>query len=319
LTAPILLTKTQPGEQVGTPSFSPAFLSGIWQTIGSSRNPLAIENVTFDDGRTRLGLLAVPLSWRDEPPVGLLLLISPQLLNLTDHQRLIVQALAGEAALIVQNSRLMVRLQYRAVLDERTRLAREIHDGLAQTLAFLKIQTAQMQHYLEQGKMERLEQALESNHQTLSEAYRDARLAIDNLRSVPETSTADWLVRISRDLQEASGMPVTVKRLEIERELPPTAQVQLIRIVQEVFNNIRKHSHAHAVVLEVWEEDVDFMLEILDDGIGFDPSRLELESHYGILGMQERAELLGAKLQLESHPDQGTRVRLEIPNGVREL
>ena len=85
-------------------------------------------------------------------------------------------------ALDAKNEELLEQLEYKAVLDERTRLAREIHDGLAQTLAFLKIEAARMQNYASKGEMDTVARTLQACHRTLSDAYLDARQAIDNLR-----------------------------------------------------------------------------------------------------------------------------------------
>lgn len=313
LASPILLPMVEPASSSGAESLTPAFLGGIWQSVQYSREPLALENLTLGEGRTHVTLLAVPLAWRDDAPVGLLLLGSQRPLNLSERQVLLVQTLAGEGALIVHNARLMVQVEYQAVLDERTRLAREIHDGLAQTLAFLKIQSAQMQYFLQQGRLERLQETLAASHQTLGEAYQDARQAIDNLRSLPETSTRVWLLRIARDFESSSGLLVDTSSVFVEHELPPTLQAQLIRIVQEALSNVRKHAHASRVILSVEQRGDTLVLEVRDDGLGFDPAQTAGEARYGLIGMRERAAMIGAELQVDAQPGAGTRVRLNLP------
>ena len=91
--------------------------------------------------------------------------------NFISRQKAILQTVAAQAALLVENERLIRSLEYKVVIQERARLAREIHDGLAQTLAFLKLQAAQMQSYLAQGDLARLSQILQDNYQALAEAY----------------------------------------------------------------------------------------------------------------------------------------------------
>jgi signal transduction histidine kinase len=318
LVSPILLPDVGPDDYSGAESLQPAFLSGIWQTLQHSREPLALESLAPGEVGTRVTLLAVPLAWRDAAPVGLLLLGSQRPLELSERQALLVQTLAGEAGLIVHNARLIVQVEYQAVVDERTRLAREIHDGLAQTLAFLKIQSAQMQYFLQQGRLDRLHETLAASHQTLGEAYQDARQAIDNLRSLPETSTRDWLLHIARDFEASSGLPVDSSSVCVEYELPPTLRAQLIRIVQEALSNVRKHAHASSVILSVEQHGDNLVLEVQDDGLGFDPARTGGEAHYGLIGMRERAAMIGAELEVEAQPGAGTRVRLHLPLPVGE-
>jgi two-component system nitrate/nitrite sensor histidine kinase NarX len=286
--------------------------------VAASREQLALENPGLGEEKARMALLVIPLAWRDEPPVGLLLLGSRRPLNLSEQQVSVVQTLAGEAALIVQNARLMVRVEYQAVVEERARVAREIHDGLAQTLAFLKIQAAQMQYYLEQGKFDRLEEALVASRQSLGEAYQEARQAIDNLRSLPETSTRDWLLRIAHDFESASGLQVDTSSLNVERELPPAVQAQLIRIIQEALSNVRKHARARRIVLSAAEVGDSLVIEVRDDGAGFDPAQAGAEDRYGLLGMRERAGMIGAEIGVESLRGSGTAVRLHLPLGERE-
>ena len=313
LTTPILISRVdQPVQGLLSP-LPDSFLFDIWKNIGASQEIITFENLGFGETSAHNAILAAPLSWRGGPAEGLLLLQSRLPLNPSERQRLMIQAVAGEAALIVQNSRLMMQVQYQSVLNERTRLAREIHDGLAQTLAFLKIQASQMKHYLENGKIDRLEEALSANYQTLTEAYRDIRLAIDDLRMQPETTTNDWLTRIFRDFETSSGVTVDATGLRIQGELSPTSQIQLIRIVQEALNNIRKHARANAVVINTYAREDFLILEIQDNGQGFDSSHLELASHYGILGMKERAGMLGGQLEINSQIGKGTQLKLIFP------
>jgi len=313
LSSPILLPFEGSGPDSRPVSLTPDFLGGIWQSVQSSGEALAFENLVSSGVKPRLSLLVVPLAWRDDAPVGLLLLGSQRPLKLSERQLLLMQTLAGEAALVVQNSSLMLRVEYQAVVDERARLAREIHDGLAQTLAFLKIQAAQMRYYLQQGRLDRLEETLAATHQTLGEAYQDARQSIDNLRSRPETSTRDWLLRISRDFESTSGLKVNVSPLAAVHELPPTVQAQLIRIVQEALSNIRKHAQATYVTLSLQELDDILVLEVRDDGLGFDLAHSGGDTRYGLIGMRERAAMIGADVEVETQPGSGTAVRLRLP------
>jgi two-component system nitrate/nitrite sensor histidine kinase NarX len=291
------------------------FIKDIWQSTLRSQQIISLEHVAVESDGARNVFLAVPLVWQTERPIGLLLLVSNEPLCLNDIQMLMLQTIAGEASLLIKDSRLLIQTEYQAVLDERTRLAREIHDGLAQTLAFLKIQSVQMQNYLRTGNLTKLDEFLSSNTKTLAAAYQDARQAIDNLRSVPEIATQEWLLRLAHDFSDATGIFVDVSQLKVPMSFPPTVQAQLIRIVQEAFSNIRKHAHAHKVSLIGYEHSDEIVLEIRDDGIGFEPGQIEMESRYGLVGMRERADMIGGEFQIISRQGKGTTIRISLPSG----
>lgn len=315
-----LLTVQRAEENNQTPLPESDFLDGLWQSALKSGHSISLENITLNDREMWKVLLAIPLTWQGSPPVGVLVLGSSAAQVFAPRQRVLLETLAAQAALLVENARLMVQVEYQAVVEERTRLAREIHDGLAQTLAFLKIQAAQMQNYLAQGEMEQLGSTLQANYRALSDAYLDARQAIDNLRRSPGSALKDWLQVVINDFEQASGLKV-----QIEDFLPatgvdfsPTTQAQLIRIVQEAFSNIRKHAQAQRVWLTFGIRENDFLLEVRDDGQGFDSSLTESRSRYGLRGMRERADSIGAEFQILSRPGEGTALSLALPINVKE-
>lgn len=212
----------------------------------------------------------------------------------------------------------MVQVEYQAVVDERARLAREIHDGLAQTLAFLKIQVAQMQNYLAHGELERLSSTLQSNYRTLSDAYLDARQAIDNLRRMPSSSLSGWIEQVGDDFEHSAGLKVDLSKFGLAVEFPPTVQAQLIRIVQEALNNVRKHANASSVQITGCQEGDEVLIQVSDNGVGFSPERVDVSVRYGLRGMQERAEMIGADFQIASRPGQGTIVSLRLLAPLKE-
>lgn len=211
------------------------------------------------------------------------------------------------------DARLLEELEYRAVLDERSRLAREIHDGLAQTLAFLKLEAARMQKYVTDGELEAVTQMLRACYKTLSDAYLDARQAIDDLRQAPTQSMEEWLRMTAEDFQSLTGIPVDVSTVSLRTALPPSTKAQLIRIVQEALTNIRKHAHACQVTISAFERGGEAVLEVRDNGAGFDVEQALSQAQFGLRSMRERAESIQASLQVDSAPGQGATVRLRVP------
>jgi two-component system nitrate/nitrite sensor histidine kinase NarX len=185
-------------------------------------------------------------------------------------------------------------------------------------MAYLKLQSAQMQSALRQGDLPRLEQMMKNNYQTLSEAYLDTRQAIDNLRITPQKGLATWLENLSTDFETAAGMQIKRSFAPLSHEIMPEIEAQLIRIVQEALSNIRKHAQAQRAWVTLREWEGDLILEIGDDGRGFFPEDVPLVSQYGLRGMRERAELIGADFQIISQPHQGTLVRLRLPLHLQE-
>jgi two-component system, NarL family, nitrate/nitrite sensor histidine kinase NarX len=282
---------------------------GISFSSGAGQNPPGLAS-----------LQAVPLI-SNQSPIGALLVGYKRPQTLNQRQLALLQTVAGQIALVVQNANHLAEIEYKAILGERTRLAREIHDGLAQTLGFLKLQAAQMQAYLERGEMDRLKQGIRLYYQTLSEAYHDARNAIDGLR-ISGSRLEEWLQQVVEEFQDnvdVQPLSVNVQCSYGQNQLPPEVQAQLIRIVQEALSNIRKHARAKNVYVACFEKNGDLLVEIQDDGQGFSAADVPRPSQHGLRGMRERAELIRADFQVISLPQQGTTIRISVPIKVEEI
>ncbi|MBT3189833.1 MAG: sensor histidine kinase [Anaerolineae bacterium] len=212
---------------------------------------------------------------------------------------------------------LLEQLEYQAVLNERTRLAREIHDGLAQTLAFLKMETARMQIHTSKGEIVLIDQALQACHQTLSDAYLDVRQSIDNLRRAPSENLTDWLDMTAVEFKELTGLEIDTSNIKLDSSFPNNIKAQLIRIAQEALANIRKHAQPSEVSISAFEHGGEATIEIKDNGCGFAPEDVLSSSRYGLRTMRERAESINADFQIISTPGMGTTIRLHIPTNEK--
>lgn len=283
----------------------------LWQEVLKTNQPIARD---FDyDHDKKNSLIAIPVDGETGSPIGMVICVYDSYGgNFSDHLPMLKIA-AKSISIVFQNTLKIDETKYRAARDERFRLAREIHDGLAQTLAYLKIQTAQMLNYLNSGKLENLEASLTSSYQTLSTAYQDARREIDDMRFAPETNVQDWLVSLAIGFRDDTGMEVDVSKLHINVPLPLAVQSQLIRIVQEALNNVRQHAQAEKISLSGSAQVGDVVLEISDDGRGFEPDAVVSGVRYGLVGMRERTDMIGGEFQIISLPDKGTTVRVTVP------
>jgi len=252
----------------------------------------------------------------DDGPLGAIVLGSLRRDAFVRQQTRLVSAIAGQAALLAQNARLYARLEHQAVLVERARLAREMHDGLAQTLGYLKMRAGQIARWVETGQNEQASDALRELAQTANDAYLDLRTALDGLRLplAPESAIpfAAQLGRLADTFASQSGLTVEVT-MGAEPQLSASAQAHLLRIVQESLTNIRKHARASHACITVAARDQHTTLLVEDDGQGFEAGGDLPDSRHGLRLMRERANLLGAELQVTSTPGLGTRVRIELP------
>jgi signal transduction histidine kinase len=279
----------------------------------SGGEPQLVDSVP-DDPDSAVLLLAPLIA--DSGPLGLIALSARRRGTFQRAQVRLVAAIAGQAALLAENARLYVQLQHQAIMAERGRLAREMHDGLAQTLGFLKMRSLQIARWIESGQnAPHAAAALRELAHAANEAYTEVRAALDGLRIAPG-SFAEQLRRAAGDFTTQSGVPVELI-IACEPDLNPPAQAHLLRIVQESLNNVRRHAGARHVEVRLSVAGENCRLLIADDGQGFAAGENIPGNRHGLRVIQERADLLGADLQVTSVPGAGTRVALEWPQVSR--
>lgn len=309
-----------PGFEVGTGNDSwlaSEEASGILQGVTGK---LITNKITFDlephlDGTHRLVL---PFCLPEGTIIGAVIMTGSRLDALLPRQSALIETVTTQAALLVENERRRLESEYRTIIQERVRLAREIHDSLAQTLAYLKLTSAQMQSQLAQGDLTRLAQNLQHSHDTLADAYLETRQAIDNLRFAPQQDMVSWLKQVTYNFEQSSNLKVDLSVPTKLPQLSPEVQAQLLRIIQEAFSNIRKHARARKVWITVREWNHGLVFDLGDDGIGFTADDVPDLSRHGLKGMRERAELIGAEFQITSQPGHGTTIQIEVPITIQE-
>jgi len=281
--------------------------------VVSADDVLVMDRRVYGQGETlrHISLMAVPLMSQDGDPLGAILVANHRPVSFHARQLTLLQTVGGQIALVIHNAHLMSELEYKSVLAERARLAHEIHDGLAQTLGFLKLQIAQMQRALERNDIDVLDRGIALSYQAVSSAYEDVREAIDDLFMNPaEYQFGGWLQAIAAEFEENTNIPVAVSEPDPEIDPPPEVQIQLIRIIQEALSNIRKHAGARRVEIACQRQGDAVVLEVRDDGCGFAPQDVHDTSQHGLRGMRERAELIGADFQVISRPGEGTTLHI---------
>ena len=249
--------------------------------------------------------------------LGALVMLTEQRGRFGETQAPFFSAIAHQAALAISNAQLHAQVQHMAILGERYRLSREIHDGLAQTLGSLGWQLDHLGLLLESGDLRAAEEVLAGTRQATREAYMDVRESIDGLRLAADHAggLASVLAEYTEEFEDRTGIETDFQSGEMDDPamLAPEAELQLLRIAQESLTNVRKHANArHAwVTLRFGVDQVE--LSVSDDGRGFDPRLPRGRQHVGLTGMRERIHSLGGTLTLATSPGQGTRITVTVP------
>ncbi len=199
------------------------------------------------------------------------------------------------------------------------RIAREMHDGMAQVLAYVNTKAQAVQAHLARGRHEEAARQLDQLADAAREVYTDAREGIHALRTElpPGSSFEEVLAGYLERWQSQSGIQGRL-HIDGELQLPATVELQLLRILQEALSNARKHSGAKQVRIQLSQSDGKLVAEVEDDGAGFDPAGLKRSRfpRFGLAIMRERAESIDGRLEVGSAPGRGTRVRIEVPTGT---
>ncbi|MFN8514945.1 MAG: sensor histidine kinase [Thermomicrobiales bacterium] len=202
-----------------------------------------------------------------------------------------------------------------AVIAERERLSRELHDGLAQLVAYLLVRLDTVADLLAAQREAEALKELARLRTVADDLYADIRESIAALRTrLSERGLPATLRDYLAAFEERHDIPVDLRDGDLAADIVPLAGYQLLRIVQESLANVRKHAQAtHAWVAFARPQPGWLALTIGDDGQGFDPSRASDRASLGLTAMRERAESLGGRATVESAPGQGTRVVVTFP------
>lgn len=242
--------------------------------------------------------------------------------SFTERDRRYLMTLAGITAIAITAARLRAREQQGAILAERDRIARELHDSLAQVLGSNHLRLRMLLARPEVSDRRRIAGELEDLAEVNEEAYRDVREAILGLREASRTQGLIEALRIYLDkYAQQSGLTVELdSSLEGEPSLPAASEIQVIRVIQEALTNVRKHARAsHARVRLASAEPGMMTIVVEDDGRGFDPDAApdSRDGGYGLQTMRERMQLAGGSLRVDSRVGGGTRVVAVVPDGSR--
>jgi len=235
----------------------------------------------------------------------------------TERDRSFLVTLSGLAAIAITSAQMRENGRQRAVLAERERIAREMHDSLAQVLGVTHLRLRALDAREEVISNPGVAVELSELADICEDAYQDVREAILGLRDSSKIGRGlqdDLRAYLSKYTQQCKIETSLESHLNHELSLSPRAEVHLIRVIQEALTNVRKHSGAKSVVVSVTESDARTTFVVEDDGHGFDQGGSSLERDgFGLFTMRERMALLDGTLAIDSTPGGGTRVIASVP------
>jgi signal transduction histidine kinase len=270
--------------------------------------PRSTEAVRFYAG--------VPLKARGKV-VGVMSVSSPEQRELSRQQLALLVAVGQQLGVAIENSRLYQRVRSLATTEERSRLAREIHDNLSQLLGYLNLKAAGAEQSLAKGQVEEARETLVEVKQIAQDAYADARETIFSLRTT--ASSAGLLPALKEYLADYWRYYGLCVELSIDDDslaaFPPDIGIQVSCIIQEALANVRKHAGATRAWLRFEPRGSGVQITIRDNGQGFDPEQTTTVGglHFGLSIMRERAESVGGRLEVDSRPGEGVQVVIWLP------
>jgi len=258
--------------------------------------------------------LNIPLTLGGRSP-GALAIYLPSNHRITDEQIEIGYALAHQLGLAVELTRLASQSTEMALIDERNRMAQEIHDTLAQSFTGILIQLETLK---QDGSKTSHYAALRRIHQLAEDGLVEARRSVRSLRprDLDNSNLFTALPQLVERLSSKSNIPIQLTLTGDPYPLPADTAGNLFRIAQEAIQNALKHAQPNTIFVELLYEPETVMLSVEDDGQGFDPQQQILPTGFGIVGMQERATRIRGQFSLSSAPGKGTTITVIVENNI---
>lgn len=264
-------------------------------------------------------IITVPMRLNDQT-VGKVDLFYRHATHLSSDEQSLLDALTSHLAGALEGLRLSAVARESAVSQERGLLAQELHDSIAQSLAFLKIQVQRLKNALQQERHDQVQSILGELDTGIRDSTQDVRELMLHFRVRPDPDDFDSTVKsMLAKFGHQTGIQCQLQVTGFGYPLGPDVQLQALHVLQEALSNVRKHAKAGQVQVSIDKQD-QWVLRVHDDGIGFNPDHLgNGPDHIGLHIMRERAARIGATLQVMTAPEKGTTVILTFPSPHRPV
>ncbi|MDH5660617.1 MAG: histidine kinase [Gammaproteobacteria bacterium] len=271
----------------------------------------------FDQSQKDIGMIAVPLQYRGNTLGVYNLFVSNREFHNQDEIEDLLTSIGRHLGMAIDKARSEDEANRLSLMEERNRLAHELHDSLAQTLASLRFQIRVLDETIRGGKEPDVWHELEKIENNIDEAYSELRELITHFRApIDKRGLIPAVEHLIERFQYQTDISIFLQKEWNVLQLPASIEVQALRIIQESLNNIRKHSQAHTVrVILRSDTQGDCRILIEDDGIGITEvpdANVTLGDHLGLSIMHERAKRIGGTVEIESEPNEGTRILLKF-------
>ena len=302
----------------------PANITGVWQRLLNSRGAIHFDldrdaedfwpgTIEWHRSMGHHGTVCVAMMMGDRP-LGILGLAFRERTEFTAAEFEFVQALGQQATLAIQLTRLAEEAKQAALLEERNRMAREIHDTLAQSFTSIRMHLEAATRLLSR-KPEQAQACITFAQELAQAGLAEARRSVWALQPEAEDyrHLSATLERLAVQQTAETSIQVEVAIVGTPYALPPDVGMNLLRIGQEALNNAIRHASAQTILLTLTYAPSQIQLQIQDDGQGFDPQLKLSSGGFGMMGMQQRSDRLGGTFTISSKPGHGTEVRLTVP------
>jgi signal transduction histidine kinase len=299
---------------------------GFWKELVSTSNPLFLPDLRLEERLPaelrsnpipgKSAYLGTPIRAKGQP-LGLLSLFAETIQDYSLEDITLFMTIADQIGISVERARLIRQSELAAVVEERQRLARELHDSVTQLLYSQVLFAGASLKSLELGKIDLLEQHLQRLDQAALQALKEMRLLVYELRPADylESGLAAALHNRLEAVEKRTGMSASLA-IDGDADLDETIEMAFYRIAQEALNNTLKHSGAKSVSIHLYRHPERISLEISDDGCGFDLEEGglvgSLAGGLGLTSMLERAAEIGADLEIRTAPGCGTHITVTL-------
>ncbi len=271
----------------------------------------------FFDDDDDIGMIAVPLQYRGNTLGVYNLFVNNREFHNQEEIEDLLTTIGRHLGMAIDKARSEDEAHRLSLMEERNRLAHELHDSLAQTLASLRFQVRVLDETLRGGQEPDVWHELEKIENNIDEAYSELRELITHFRApIDKRGLIPAVEHLIERFQYQTDISIFLQKEWNVLHLPASIEVQALRIIQESLNNIRKHSQAHTVrVILRSDTQGDCSILIEDDGVGIKnvpAADITLDDHLGLSIMHERAKRIGGTIKIESEPNEGTRVLLQF-------
>jgi len=291
---------------------------GLTGWVAARGEPLLVQDVSQEPryvwmkGSRTHSELVIPIMVKGQT-IGVLDAQSDRLNGFDESDQAILQSVASQASTAIENARLYKQAHQRAVVEERSRLARELHDSVSQALYGITLYAQAAAGHLAACRLDKVSEQLSAVQDTSQDALAEMRLLIFELRpsSLDEAGLSAALQARLLAVEGRAGLK-TVFTSDLTDRLRLDVEEGLYRIAQEALNNCLKHAAAHLISVSLCRQGSRITMTIVDDGVGFDVGAARDGGGVGLQAMAERAAQLEGQLRVNSQPGAGTEVRVEV-------